>query len=276
MSSHPYPPPSPTTFYDPSTPPPPPPKPPAHSGNSTPLPSAGPPVPPPPPSATSRASHQDQAGQEQERRWQPGLDEGQRRDPRVGEPNEPDPGGAWVPDTIKNKSKPDLSHLLATPALLTALTNSPTHAASSTSALDAQLSHSLNQNITLARSLLTLEAELTDLRASTSARLLHLRALERSWRQKQVEMDEALAPFSPKALYQRLALAVQEQERVTEALDESFLDGGAGTELDRGSGKAGEREVADFVRRYREARRIYYLRRERKERWDEGRVGGWR
>jgi len=35
-------------------------------------------------------------------------------------------------------------------------------------------------------------------------------------------------------------------------------------------------EVADWVRRYREARVEFYLRQERKERWDEGRVGGWR
>jgi hypothetical protein len=34
--------------------------------------------------------------------------------------------------------------------------------------------------------------------------------------------------------------------------------------------------VTDFVRRLREGRKIAYLRAERKERWDEGRVGGWR
>jgi hypothetical protein len=39
---------------------------------------------------------------------------------------------------------------------------------------------------------------------------------------------------------------------------------------------AAEREVAEFVRTFREARVLAYLRRERKERWDEGRVGGWR
>jgi hypothetical protein len=51
------------------------------------------------------------------------------------------------------------------------------------------------------------------------------------------------------------------------------LDGenGAGT-----GGSASEREVADFVRRYKEARKVAYLRREQRERWDEGRIGGWR
>ncbi len=80
-------------------------------------------------------------------------------------------------------------------------------------------------------------------------------------------MDNALSAFSPKSLYQRLAQAVQEQEQVCQALEDSFLEG---------EGRAAEREVADFVKRYREARKLVVLRRERKERWDEGRVGGWR
>lgn len=80
-------------------------------------------------------------------------------------------------------------------------------------------------------------------------------------------MDAALALFSPKALYQRLALAVAEQEGVCVALEESFLEG---------EGRAAEREVGEFLRRFREGRKLAVLRAERRERWDEGRVGGWR
>lgn len=72
-----------------------------------------------------------------------------------------------------------------------------------------------------------------------------------------------------------------EQEGVCGAVEESFLEEGGGG--DGGSGNGGgegglatEREVAEWVRRYREARKVYYLRWERRERWDEGRVGGWR
>jgi Modifier of rudimentary (Mod(r)) protein len=60
---------------------------------------------------------------------------------------------------------------------------------------------------------------------------------------------------------------VAEQESLCRSLEESFLEG---------EGKAEEREVQEFVRRFREERKKAYLRRERKERWDEGRVGGWR
>ncbi len=80
-------------------------------------------------------------------------------------------------------------------------------------------------------------------------------------------MDEALAPFSPKALYQRLAQSIGEQEQVCVALEESFLEGEEGM---------GEREVGEFLKRFREGKKVERLRRERKARWDEGRVGGWR
>lgn len=84
-------------------------------------------------------------------------------------------------------------------------------------------------------------------------------------------MDLALAPFSPASLYQRLVQGIHEQAAVCNALEESFLDAEA-----EANGPASEREVADWVRRYREAKVQLYLRQERKERWDEGRVGGWR
>ncbi len=62
----------------------------------------------------------------------------------------------------------------------------------------------------------------------------------------------------PANLYQRLAAGVTEQEAVCTALEESFLDfdGGGGTH----GGEASEREVAEWVRRYREAKKVYYLR----------------
>jgi hypothetical protein len=81
-------------------------------------------------------------------------------------------------------------------------------------------------------------------------------------------VDHALAPFSPAALYQQLGQGVQEQAQVCQAVEESFLEGDEAV--------LSERDVAEWVRRYREAKVLYYLRQERKERWDEGRVGGWR
>lgn len=125
----------------------------------------------------------------------------------------------------------------------------------------------LDSNIASASSLQQLEARLVHQRAATQSRLLSLRALEQQHRAKIVETEDALRNFSPMALYQRLNVSMQEQDALVKGIEESFLDG---------TGEATERELADFVRRVREAKRLAFLRAERKERWDEGRVGGWR
>lgn len=168
-------------------------------------------------------------------------------------------------------SKQDLTDIFARPELLAALAASTTTAHPSTPAAQAPLTAALEDNIALASRLVELEARLEHLRSSTQAQLLSAHALERQWRQKQSEMDRALAPFSPSALYQKLGQGVSEQEMVCRALEESFLDGDGAAEA-----TATEREAAEWVRRYRDAKKVYYSRRERKERWDEGRVGGWR
>ncbi|KAK7924182.1 hypothetical protein PG985_006236 [Apiospora marii] len=141
----------------------------------------------------------------------------------------------------------------------------------------------LTENLTLAAHLVDLETRVSQQRTQAQAQLLSTHALERQWRQKQAEMDAALSSFAPAALYGRLTQALSEQEQICDALEESFLDGGRGApppslsyDDDAAGGLATEREVLDWVRRYREARKLYYLRQERKERWNERRVGGWR
>ncbi|KAB5551159.1 hypothetical protein GE09DRAFT_1125163 [Coniochaeta sp. 2T2.1] len=185
----------------------------------------------------------------------------------------PDPGPQWLPKYLQDKAKPDLATLLQSPPLLNALVHSPQTIHPSLSASHQTLQTALSENVALASHLLDLEKHVVSARAATSAQLLSARALERQWRAKQGEMDAALAPFAPASLYQRLAAGVSEQEGVCRALEESFLAGEGGGDDDK---VAGEREVAEWARSYREAKKLAYLRRERRERWDEGRVGGWR
>ncbi|KAF2085189.1 hypothetical protein K490DRAFT_75421 [Saccharata proteae CBS 121410] len=238
--------------FNSSTPPPPPPKPSAHSsGRATPQ--TGPPLPPPPidPAYQHAQQYGDQAAAMQHA------------------PIEPPPAG-WLPDILKDKNTADLQAVLQDPALQRALVHSPDTAHPSIAASTAPLQELLAANLALADSLKNLESHLQHQRHATQTRLLSLRALERQWRSKQAEQDAALRDFGPPALYQRLSAAISEQEALCRGLEESFLDGeGEG-------GQASDREVAEFVRRIREGRKIAYLRQERKERWDEGRVGGWR
>ncbi|KAK4682020.1 hypothetical protein QC764_112740 [Podospora pseudoanserina] len=182
----------------------------------------------------------------------------------------PDPGDQWLPKFLQDKSKQDLAEILSDPARLSAFTHSPQTVHPSLGSSHEALQVALSENIERAAQLLELEARLAHQRSTTQSQLLSTHALERQWRAKQADMDHALAPFAPASLYQRLSQGVQEQEGVCYALEESFLEGEGDGAL------ATEREVGDWIRRYREAKKLYYLRQERKERWDEGRVGGWR
>jgi len=69
-------------------------------------------------------------------------------------------------------------------------------------------------------------------------------------------------------LHARLGAAIAEQEAVCLGVEESFIEGDGAIATDR--------EVEAWIRRVREGRRLVWLRRERRARWDEGRVGGWR
>jgi hypothetical protein len=160
----------------------------------------------------------------------------------------------------------DLQTILSNPVLLNAVANLyPARSASQT-----RLQSLLTANKALATHVLELESHLATLRASTESLLLQHQSLELSWRKKQTEMDAALAPWSPKALYQRLVSAIAEQEAVCRAVEESFLEG------ENQHSKASERDVGEWVRRVRAEGAKLEARREARARWDEGRVGGWR
>jgi len=182
------------------------------------------------------------------------------------QPQAPGIDDGWIPDILKDKSTVDLQTILSNPVLLNAVANlHPGHPSSQT-----RLHSLLTANKALGNHVLELESHLATLRASTESLLLQHQSLELSWRKRQTEMDAALAPWSPKALYQRLVSAVAEQEAICRAVEESFLEG-----EDR-HGRASERDVADWVRRVRVEGAKLEARREARARWDEGRVGGWR
>jgi len=182
----------------------------------------------------------------------------------------PDPGDQWLPRVLQDKSKQDLADIATSPELLNALNHAPSTIHPSLSSSHQALQSALAENLELASRLVELESRLAHQRSTTQAQLLSTHALERQWRQKQSDMDHALAPFSPASMYQRLGQGVHEQASVCHVLEESFIEG-------EGDGAyASERETLDWIKRYRDAKVLYYLRQERKERWDEGRVGGWR
>ncbi|KAL2832063.1 hypothetical protein BDW59DRAFT_139633 [Aspergillus cavernicola] len=238
---------------NPDTPPPPPPKPSSHEASRRGTPQVYSPSP-----ATPQLPQHSQYGQDVNRHLAPNIANNIPRTPTVEE--------GWLPDGIKEKSTTDLQTILHTPSLITALSSSHPSYKSHQIALETLLTY----NKDLTNHLQSLETQLSTLRSSTESLLLKHQSLEVSWRKKQIEMDGALAPWSPKALYQRLAAGIAEQEAVCLAVEESFL------EEEHHGDRATEKEVGDWVRRVRGEGAKLAGRREAKARWDEGRVGGWR
>ncbi|KAK0303575.1 hypothetical protein LTR01_007908 [Friedmanniomyces endolithicus] len=230
--------------------------PPKHSGSSTPA--RGPPLPPPPPGAQHHNGPSELAGN------QTALNS-QYRPAQI----QPIPAieQNWLPRTLQDKSTADLHAILQDQTLQTALLDNPDTTHPAVPASQQALYPLIDTNIHLASSLQDLEAHLTTLRSQTQSRLLSLKALEQQHRSKLAETENALVDFSPMALYQRLSAGVREQDEFLWGVEESWLEE---------EGIASEREVAEFVRRVKEGKRVAFLRRERKGRWDEGRVGGWR
>lgn len=175
------------------------------------------------------------------------------------------PHNSRSPLTHVSNSTIDLQTILQDPSLISALSSQ--HPSYTTR--QQSIETLIHSNKDLATRVLDVQNHLAELRASTETMLITHQSLEVSWRKKQAEMDAALAPWSPKALYQRYSAAITEQEAVCHAVEESFLD-------EDHHGRATEKEIADWVRRVRGEASKLAARKEAKARWDEGRVGGWR
>ncbi|KAL2400069.1 hypothetical protein ABEF93_005007 [Exophiala dermatitidis] len=177
----------------------------------------------------------------------------------------------WIPKQLEDKPIKELHPLVNNPSLLASLaTTHPSYASSL-----VPLESAIQANIQLAQQVSQLESQLRQLRDETAQLLLNHTSLQSQWRRKQSEMDDALEPWGPRQMYQRLVASIGEQEAVLRAIQESFMEGSydGNTGAD---GKASEKEVTDWVRRIREGATTLAKRREMRARWDEGRVGGWR
>ncbi|PWY83231.1 hypothetical protein BO94DRAFT_469727 [Aspergillus sclerotioniger CBS 115572] len=248
---------------NPDTPPPPPPKPSSHEASRRGTPQINPSHPGTPQQFQEGHHAQDRLNMHPGNRYSspgapnPGSQNALPKPPTVEE--------GWLPSGVKEKSTVDLQTILKDPSLISALSSHhPSYAAH-----QENLQSLLKYNKDLTNCLLELQSHLTELRSSSETLLLTHQSLEVSWRKKQSEMDAALAPWSPKALYQRLAASIAEQEAVCQAVEESFLE-------EEHHGRATEKEVGDWIRRVRAESAKLAARREAKARWDEGRVGGWR
>lgn len=173
----------------------------------------------------------------------------------------------WLPQILLDKTTADLHEVLADPAMQAALLSNPETSHPAIAASQSELEPIIQSNIALASAVEALGQRVASQRTATQARLLALRALEQQHRSKISETEDASRNFSPGALYQRLNASSTEQQQLLRGIEQSWTDE---------PGQASEREVNEWVRRVKDASRAAFLKKEKKARWDEGRVGGWK
>ncbi|KAK9457915.1 hypothetical protein V1511DRAFT_491224 [Dipodascopsis uninucleata] len=171
---------------------------------------------------------------------------------------------AVISTILRDRSRHELAELLGDSRSLDALYESSHPSAVSHASSISSLAHDIED---LAKSIKSREPILESSRSQAEQELALAREDEKKWKQKESEMYSALAPYSGATLHSKLRAATIEAEQISEALADSFLEGG-------GMGTVTVDSVNKFVRDYRQVRRIYHLRKERLGRWDEERVAG--
>lgn len=178
-----------------------------------------------------------------------------------------DPGWQTLLQLLGKQANAELQQMLQNESLLQALSSARAVHHPSYESDSAAVAESLSSNLALAKSVAHQEELLIARREQVENHLLALHTLERQWRKQQGSLDRDLEKFSPQSLYRQMTSSIAEADERSDAVIESFLSK---------DGPASDREVSEWVRAMREGRARYWTRKARKERWDEGRVGGWR
>jgi len=121
-------------------------------------------------------------------------------------------------------------------------------------------------NEAIAKNNLSLQDELYKLRAETQAAFDESRSLEARWKSLEREQKEVYQRFTQQFLLLRLRHAATAQDEASEKVASDFVKGPS-------DGPANGKEVDDFVKDFREMRRVYHKRAIFVERWTKGDVG---
>ncbi|KAL4080883.1 hypothetical protein J3A83DRAFT_4203163 [Scleroderma citrinum] len=119
-------------------------------------------------------------------------------------------------------------------------------------------------NEAIARSNLSLQDRLYQLRSETKDAFDEAKAFEARWKELEREQRELYQRFTPQFLLLRLRHATTDQDNTSEALALSFVQ--SSTTLGDAS------DVDEFVRQFRESRKVYHKRVMWGDRWASGQV----
>ncbi|KAH7928458.1 hypothetical protein BV22DRAFT_1083077 [Leucogyrophana mollusca] len=121
-------------------------------------------------------------------------------------------------------------------------------------------------NESIARGNISLEERLYQLRTETQGAFDEAKALETRWKELERDQREVYQRFNPQFLLLRLRHATTAQDDESEAIASSFVQGSSATPSSNG------KDVDDFVREFKELRKVYHKRVMWGDRWASGQV----
>ncbi|KAH9941058.1 hypothetical protein B0H21DRAFT_753423 [Amylocystis lapponica] len=125
-------------------------------------------------------------------------------------------------------------------------------------------------NESIAKNNLTLQDSLFTLRTETKDAFEDAKALEARWKELDREQKEVYQRFTPQFLLMRLRHATIAQDDLSETRASSFVQGSSSSEETQTV--ANGKDIDDFVREFKEMRKVYHKRVMWGDRWAAGQV----
>ncbi|EIN12713.1 hypothetical protein PUNSTDRAFT_111109 [Punctularia strigosozonata HHB-11173 SS5] len=125
-------------------------------------------------------------------------------------------------------------------------------------------------NETIARNNLAQQDDLYRIRAETQAAFDEAKALESRWKELEKEQKELYQRFTPQFLLMRLRHATTEQDDISEARASTLI--GSSSDGPADSSTLSGRDIDDFVKDFKELRKVYHKRVIWGDRWSAGDV----
>ncbi|KAF9013331.1 hypothetical protein BDQ17DRAFT_594298 [Cyathus striatus] len=172
---------------------------------------------------------------------------------------------------LAHLSREDLEDMLADPTYFQAIF----HSLNKVKAMyQAQAELGL-ANETIAKNNLVHQQQLYDLRSQTKDAFDEAKRLETRWKELEKEQKEVYQRFTPQFLHMRLRHSVTAQDDASEALASSFVQQQPVPSNGAGSGTGTPKNGADvdeFIKEFKELRKIYHKRAMWAEKWTNGQV----
>ncbi|KAI0802096.1 hypothetical protein BC629DRAFT_1581324 [Irpex lacteus] len=164
---------------------------------------------------------------------------------------------------LSHLSREDLEDLLADPTYFQATF----HSLNSVKALYQSQAELGLANESIARNNLALQQPLYQLRSDTKEAFDEAKRLEARWKELEREQKEVYQRFTPQFLLLRLKHATTAQDETSEALASSFVQATPTSDPAQTS-----KDIDDFVKEFREMRKVYHKRAMWSDRWAAGEV----